>query len=309
MLINLHQLQIFRSVAETGGHSRAASALFLSQPAVSMQIKALEQSIRLQLFEKHGRTLRLTEAGRELLAYSERIFALLNETELVLDELRGARRGTIKMGASTTAGIYVAPGLLGAFHRRHPEVKVTLDVVNRFEVQERLLNDEVDVAIMGLIEDTHDLEVAQFVPNELVVIAPPGHPLAGREAIPLEELADEPFLLREAGSGTRTDVERQFSTHGVTLRLGMELRSSGAIKQAVAAELGISVMPLSALELELTTGRLITLDVVGFPVQRHWSLVRRAGRHLSTAAMALWDFLLAYREKSGGCMEAWHAVR
>jgi DNA-binding transcriptional LysR family regulator len=262
-----------------------------------MQVKALEQAVGLPLFEKAGRTLRLTEAGRELLAYSERIFALLDETQLVLDELRGARRGTVNVAASTTAGIYVVPALLGEFHRQHPGVKLTLDVVNRFAVQERLLDDQVDLAIMGLIEDTHDLEVAEFVPNELVVIAWPGHALAGQPDISLSRLGDETLLLREAGSGTRTDVERLFSQHEIPLRLGMELRSSGAIKQAVAAELGISVMPLGALELELATGRLVTLDVAGFPVHRHWYLVRRAGRHLSAAAYALWEFLLAYRDR------------
>jgi DNA-binding transcriptional LysR family regulator len=296
MLMNLHQLEVFRAVARLRSYSRAAEALYLSQPAVSMQVHALERALGLELFEKVGHRLRLTEAGRELLGYSERIFALLDEAQLVMEELRGARRGTVKVAASTTAGIYIVPAPLGAFHRQNPDVKLTLDVVNRFTVQERLLSDEVDLAVMGLIEDTHDLEVEEFVPNELVVIAWPRHRLAGCRNIPLAELSNEIMLLREAGSGTRTDVERLFASQGVPLRVGMELRSSGAIKQAVAAELGIAVMPLSALELELATGRLITLDVEGFPVHRHWSLVRRAGRHLSAVAMALWSFLIAYRD-------------
>jgi LysR family transcriptional regulator, low CO2-responsive transcriptional regulator len=298
MLINLHQLRIFQAVAQQRSYSRAAEALFLSQPGVSLQVKALEQSIGLPLFEKVGRTLRLTEAGNELLNYSERIFALMDETQLVLEELSGARRGTVKVAASTTAGIYIVPPVLGGFHRQNPDVKLTLDVVNRFTVQERLLNNEVDLAVMGLIEDTHDLEVAEFVPNELVVIASPRHRLAGKKNIPLEELSKEVFLLREAGSGTRTDVERHFLGKGVPVHVGMELRASGAIKQAVAADLGIAVMPLRALELELIVGRLVILDVVGFPVHRHWSLVRRPGRHLSAAAQALWNFFLAYRDEA-----------
>jgi DNA-binding transcriptional LysR family regulator len=117
--------------------------------------------------------------------------------------------------------------------------------------------------------------------------------------VPLELLSEQLFLLREAGSGTRNDVERLFASRGMPLRLGMELRSTGAIKQAVAAELGIAVIPLSALELELATGRLVTLDVVGFPVRRYWSLVRRANRHLPAAATALWDSLLAHRDLAG----------
>src|SRR5579859_7060363 len=227
MLLNLHQLRIFQAVAQQRSYSRAAEVLFLSQPGVSLQVKALEKSIGLPLFEKVGRTLRLTEAGQELLNYSERIFALMDETQLVLEELSGARRGTVKVAASTSAGIYIVPAALGAFHRQNPDVKLTLDVVNRFTVQERLLNDEMDMAVMGLIEDAHDLEVAEFVPNELVVIASPRHRLAGVKNIPLEELSKELFLLREAGSGTRTDVERLILGRGVSVHVGMELRSSG----------------------------------------------------------------------------------
>jgi DNA-binding transcriptional LysR family regulator len=296
MEINLHQLRIFQAVAEHGGYSRAAAALFLSQPGVSLQVKALERSIGLPLFEKVGRTLHLTEAGRELLSYSERIFALLDETRLVMEELGGGRRRTVKVAASTTAGIYVVPPALGAFHRRSPGVTLTLDVLNRFTVQKKLLDNDVDLAVMGLIEDEHDLEVATFVPNELVVIASPRHPFAERANIPLDDLADDVFLAREAGSGTRIDTERLLAARGLRPHVGMELRSSGAIKQAIAADLGIAVMPLAALELELATGRLIVLDVAGFPVHRHWSLARRAGSHPSAAAAALWDFLLSYRD-------------
>jgi DNA-binding transcriptional LysR family regulator len=296
MDINLHQLSIFRAVAEHGSYSRAAAALYLSQPGVSLQVKALEKSIGLPLFEKVGRTLHLTEAGRALLGYSERIFALLDETRLVMEELGGGRRGTVKVAASTTAGIYIVPPALGAFHREYPGIKLTLDVLNRLTVQKRLLDNEVDMAVMGLIEDAHDLEVAEFVPNELVVIASPRHPLTRRQNIPVHELASETFLLREAGSGTRIDTQRLFEARDINLHVGMELRSSGAIKQAVAADLGIAVMPLAALELELIAGRLSVLDVVGFPVHRHWSLARRGGSHPSAAAAALWNFLLQYRD-------------
>jgi DNA-binding transcriptional LysR family regulator len=296
--LNLHQLRIFRAVAEHKSYSQAAAELYLSQPGVSQQVRALERSVGLPLIEKVGRRIRLTEAGSELLGYSERIFALLDETRLVMEELSGARRGTVKVAASTTAGIYIVPAALGAFHHHNPDVKLTLDVVNRFNVQARLLNDEVDMAVMGLIEDAHDLEVAKFEPNELVVIAPPQHALAGRRHIPLLDLGSETFLLREAGSGTRTDVERIMKEKGMPLHVGMELRSSGAIKQAVTAGLGISIMPERALELEIATSRLVTLDVVGFPIHRHWSLARRSGRHLSAAARALWAFLLDYRDRA-----------
>ncbi|MGH2486669.1 MAG: LysR substrate-binding domain-containing protein, partial [Ktedonobacterales bacterium] len=214
----------------------------------------------------------------------------------VMEELGGGRRGTVKVAASTTAGIYVVPPALGAFHREAPGIKLTLDVLNRFTVQKRLLDNEVDLAVMGLIEDAHDLEVAMFVPNELVAIASPRHPLAREKGVTLDDLKDDNLLMREAGSGTRIDTERLLAARGMQVHIGMELRSSGAIKQAVAADLGIAVMPLAAIELELELKRLLVLDVVGFPVHRHWSLARRAGGHPSAAAAALWDFLIEYRD-------------
>lgn len=294
MDISLRQLQIFHAVAKHRSFSRAAQALCVSQPAVSAQIKALEQALQLTLFERTGRSVELTEAGRQLLPYAEQVMELLGDAMRAVHDLNNLQRGRVAVAASTTAGIYVVPRVLGAFHRAYPGIELSLDVLNRFAVQQRLLAGEVDVAIMGLIEDPHDLEIAQFLPNDLVVIASPRHPLARRRSIPLAELGRELFLVREVGSGTRADMERIFAEAGVSLRIAMELRSSGAIKQAVAADLGIAVVPLDAIQLELETGRLVVLDVEGFPVRRSWSLVRRAGRPASPAADALWHFFLQY---------------
>ncbi len=295
MDVSLRQLQVFRSVARHRSFSRAAEDLVISQPAVSAQIKSLEQVLGVPLFQRTGRGVELTEAGRQLLPYAERLLDLLDEALAAVHELRCAQRGQVRVAASTTAGIYVVPKALGAFHRAYPGVELSLDVLNRFAVQQRLLAGDADVAIMGLIEDPQDLEIEQFLPNELVVIASPRHHLARRHQIPLDEIAREPFLVREIGSGTRADMERIFAEAGLSPRVAMELRSNGAIKQAVAADLGIAVMPRDAIGLEVETGRLIVLDVQGFPVRRWWSLVRRAGRTPSAAADALWNFLLQYR--------------
>src|SRR5260221_13114351 len=248
MEINLHQLRIFQAVALHGGYSRAAQALFLSQPGVSLQVKALERSIGLPLFEKVGRTQHLTAAGRELLSYSERIFALLEETRLVMEELGGGRRGTVKVAASTTAGIYVVPPALGAFHRESPGVQLTLDVLNRHSVQKKLLDNEVDLAVMGLIEDTHDLEVAKFVPNELVVIASPRHPFASRRQIPLHELANDNFLVRQSGSGTRIDTERLLAARGLQHPGGLALPSRCGLHHAAPPPPRIPGPPLHAVD-------------------------------------------------------------
>ncbi|HEX2349179.1 MAG TPA: LysR family transcriptional regulator [Ktedonobacterales bacterium] len=296
--MNLQQLRTFRVVAQQRSYSRAAQQLYLSQPGVSLQVRALEQSIGMPLFERSGRQLRLTEAGVALLDYAERILALVDESQQALEELGNARRGIVRVAASTTAGIYIVPRALGGFHRQNPGVRLTLDVVNRFTVAERLLRDEVDVAVMGLIEDAHDLQVEPFLPNELVVIASPHHPLAQRKHIAVSELVNDTMLLRERGSGTRTDIERMYAQGKLVMRQGMELRSSGAIKQAVAADLGIAIIPLHAIELELLARRLVTLDVEGFPIRRDWSIARRAGRRLSAAANALWDYLRLYRDEA-----------
>ncbi len=296
--MNLQQLRTFRVVAQQRSYSRAAQLLYLSQPGVSLQVRALEQSIGMPLFERSGRQLRLTEAGTALLDYADRILSLVDESQQALEELGNARRGIVRVAASTTAGIYIVPRALGGFHHQNPGVRLTLDVVNRFSVAERLLRDEVDVAVMGLIEDAHDLQVEPFLPNELVVIAPPRHPLARRKVVTVADLANETLLLREQGSGTRTDIERMFAKGQLSMKLGMELRSSGAIKQAVAADLGIAIIPLHAIELELLAKRVVTLNVEGFPIRRDWSIARRAGRRLSAAANALWDYLLLYRDEA-----------
>ncbi len=187
---------------------------------------------------------------------------------------------------------------LGAFHRANPQVKLTLDVVNRFTAQERLLNDEVDLAVMGLIEDA-----ARSGGGAVRAQRAGGDRLAATSAC--RSAPDSRWrswqarrsCLREEGSGTRTDVERDLQRRGIEVSVMMELRSSGAIKQAVAAELGIAVMPLGAMELELLAQRVAVLDVDGFPVMRSWSLARRTGRRLSAAAEALWRFLLEYRSE------------
>ncbi len=294
MDVTLRQLQVFHAVARHRSFSRAAHALCVSQPAVSAQIKALEQALQLKLFERTGRSVELTEAGRHLLPYAEQVMELLDDAMRAVQDLNSLQRGRVAVAASTTAGIYVVPRVLGAFHRAYPGIELSLDVLNRFAVQQRVLAGEFDVAIMGLIEDPHELEIARFLPNDLVVVASPRHPLARRRSIPLAELGRELFLVREVGSGTRADMERIFAEAGVPLRIAMELRSSGAIKQAVAADLGIAVVPLDAIQLELETGRLVILDVEGFPVRRSWSLVRRASRPPSPAADALWHFFLQY---------------
>ncbi len=291
--ISLHQLHVFQAVARHLNFSRAAEALALSQPAVSMHVKQLEQVIGLPLFEKVGRRVYLTDAGRHLLDYSQRVFGLLGEAAQVLEEMKGAQAGNLRVAADTTAGVYVVPAYLGAFRRRHPGVNVTLEVANRSTLTQRLLMNEVDLAVMGQVPPEQNLVAEPFLANELVVVAAPTHRLAGRRRIPVAELAGESFLVRETGSGTRATAERFFAAAGVPLRVGMELGSNSAIKQAVAADLGVAVVPRRALDLELAARRLVVLDVEGFPLVRHWHAVHLREKRLSAAAVAFKSLLLA----------------
>ncbi|CAB1129094.1 RuBisCO operon transcriptional regulator [Candidatus Hydrogenisulfobacillus filiaventi] len=293
---SLHQLRIFQTVARRMSFSRAAEDMIVSQPAVSIHIKNLERQLGLPLFEKVGRRIVLTEAGERLLHYSQRIFALLDETVEAMRVLAGGQEGRLEVAADTTAGVYVVPAYLGSFRRLHPGIAISLEVTNRTAAVERLLLRE-DLAVIGQVpEQADELVATPFLVNELVVIAGPDHRLAGQHRIPLQELEQETFLLREPGSGTRATAERFFAEAGVRLRAGMELGSNSAIKQAVANGLGIAVIPRRAIALELEAGRLVVLDVQGFPRLRTWQVVEVRNRFLPPPARLFKSFLLAGQE-------------
>jgi len=271
--------------------------MHLSQSSVSLQVKQLERSLGLELFEQIGKKIYLTESGRTLQEYSQKLFALIDETLLVMDEMKGVMRGAVNVVADTTAGIYVVPQAIGAFHRLHPNIQLSLSVKERTGAQEELLANRADLAIIARVPDSLTFGIQEFMPNELVVIAPPTHRLAGRRHIPVEELSGETIILREVGSMTRDTTERFFRDRGVDVRFGMTLGSTGAIKQAVAADLGIAVLSKQAISLELGMGRLVTLEVDGFPIMRKWFIVHLKEKRLSTAAAALKQFLWDYRQQ------------
>jgi LysR family transcriptional regulator, low CO2-responsive transcriptional regulator len=289
--LTFRQLSVFEAVARHLSFSRAALELHLSQPAVSMQIKQLEENVGIALFEQLGKKTYLTEAGHELYHYSRAIAQQLNEAEEVLSELKGLKRGKLKISVASTAN-YFAPQLLATFSQRFPTVTVSLDVTNRQTLLRQLVNNEMDMAIMGQPPETLDLVAESFMDNPLVVIAPLNHALVRATAIPLQRLAEETFVMREEGSGTRMAMERYFDAHGVKIRSGMEMSSTEAIKQAVQAGLGLGVVSLPTVELELEAKRLMLLDVQEFPIQRYWYVVHRKDKRLSASAQAFKKFLL-----------------
>jgi DNA-binding transcriptional LysR family regulator len=290
----LRQLQIFSAIIRLGSFTKASEALFITQPTVSMQMKKLSHAVGVPLFEPVGRSVRPTEAGLRLMAATNTVFEALGEVEDWVAEYQGLRRGKVRLAVITTAK-YFAPELLGAFSREYPEIDLSLKVSNRDRVIERIRAHEDDLYIFGQPEfDELDVTPYPFAPNHLVVVAARDHPLAGRRRIPLAEVAREPFILREPGSGTRQATVRAFAEAGLTFTARMDLGSNEAIKHAAIAGLGLAVLSLHALSVEGARGPLTVLDVEGFPIQRRWWLVHARGRDLSPAAAALLTFARGY---------------
>lgn len=288
----LRQLQVFEKVASHLNYSRAAEELYLSQPAVSMQIKQLEGHIGLPLFEQMGKKIFLTEAGRELFHYSRTIAQQLAEMEAVFGEMKGLGQGKLTLSVVNTAN-YFTPQLLAKFCQLHPNINIILHVANRDAVLKQLADNSTDLAIMGQPPDGLDLSAELFLDNPLVVIAPPGHPLASSKHIKFARLAEETFLSRESGSGTRSAMERIFAQHQIQPRISMEMETNEAIKQAVQAGMGLGILSLHSIELELETKRLAMLNVEHFPLLRHWFVAHRSSKRLSSAAQAFKKFLIA----------------
>ena len=291
MHLTLRQLKVFESVARQLNYTQAARELHLTQPAVSMQIKQLEESLGVALFEQLGKRIHLTEAGQEVLTYARSINQQLDELEGVLDRMKGLSGGRLRISVATTANYFI-PTLLGTFARRYPDVTLTLDVTNRETLLRQISENTVDLAIMGQPPASLDVEAHAFMENPLVIVAPPDHPLASQKKIPLARLQDEVFLVREPGSGTRIAMERFFSERNMHLKTGMEVGSNEAIKQSVQAGMGLGLLSHATIEQELALKRLAVLDVAEFPIMRHWYVVHRKGKRLSAAAEAFKQFML-----------------
>jgi DNA-binding transcriptional LysR family regulator len=291
MNLTLRQLRIFAAVARHLSFTRAAEELHLTQPAVSMQVKQLEQEAGLPLFEQQGKKTYLTEAGEEMYRYANAISTLLEEAEQVFEEMKGLKRGRLNIAVASTAN-YFAPHILAAFCERYPEVHVSLNVTNRKGLLKALTDNTSDLVIMGRPPQEMDLVAESFMENPQVMIASPNHPLAKKRKIPLADLANETFLVRERGSGTRTAMENHFREHGVTLSAPMEMSTSEAIKQGVEAGLGLGILSLHTLEMELALKRVKILDVETFPIMRYWYVVHRQGKRLSFVTNAFRNFVL-----------------
>ncbi len=289
--ITIRQLKVFESVARHLSYTRAAEELHLSQPAVSMQIKQLESVIGHPVMEQFGKKNYLTAAGIEMQHYGKQILQLLDETEEVLEDLKGLRKGTLDIAVATTANDF-ATRLLAEFSQQHDELSFKLDVTNRKTLLSQLENNEKDLVIMGRPPEDLDVEMEPIMENPLVVVAAPNHPLASKTAISLEELVEYTFVVREKASGTRIAMERFFDEHGIEMTHSMEMTSNEAIKQSVQAGLGLGIVSVHTVGLELEAKRLVVLDVIDFPILRHWYVVYKKGKRLSVVAQTFKQFVL-----------------
>ncbi|MGE5617996.1 MAG: selenium metabolism-associated LysR family transcriptional regulator [Sphingomonadaceae bacterium] len=290
--MNLNQLKVFCEVVERKGFTRAAEALYLTQPAVSRQVQELERTYGVELFEQIGKRIYPTEAGTILYNYAKTIFHTLDDLGVELNHLKGLKSGHLRIAASATAGTYLLPPLLGKFKRKYPGVEVSLEIYNSQQVEQRLLlYQQLDLGVTERPVTEESLYFESFDTDQLMVIVSPDHPLADRGTISATDLQGERFILREVGSGTRALLEEEFARLNLRVRRVMELGSTAAVKQAVAAGLGVSVVSSRSIQLEMGAGLLRALHCPDMRLVREIHYVHHRHKRLSHAATAFLQIL------------------
>lgn len=297
----LKQIQTFIEVAREKSVSKAAERLFVTQPAVSMQIRQLEDAFGLPLIEPIGRNIQLTRAGQEFLTHAIAAMAQLKDLEATMAEHVGTKKGHIDLAVVSTAKYFV-PMLLVRFGQLLPGIEVSLRIDNRENILGMLSRNEVDLVIMGRAPNTLDCEATPFATNPLGIVCAPDHPLSRRKRAQLDVLKDYGFVVREQGSGTRAAMERLFAQHDLPMKVVMEMPSNETIKQAVMAGMGLSFLSLRTVRHELAAGYLALVDINGMPIMGHWYVTHLSQKKLSPAAKAFKAFLI---EQGGPLIDSW----
>jgi DNA-binding transcriptional LysR family regulator len=290
--MTLRQLEVFLAVARARSFRRAAEALHTSQPALSQHVRELEQELSTRLLDRLGRGLALTDAGRLLEEHAYRVFATLTSAREAIGELQGLKRGSLLVGASTTPGIYVLPGVVGVFRQRYPGIDLSLRIANSRLIEERVRTNELDLGVVGGhgLGPSEECLAAGLV-DELVLVVAPTHRWARRREVAPDQLAGEPLLMREEGSATRRVTERALQQARVAYRPAMELDHTEAIKQAVIAGLGVAFVSMHAVHGEVAAGRLRALRLRGLRIQRHFHVIHNEARLLPASARAFLEVL------------------
>ncbi len=290
--VDFIRLSVFLSVARRHSFSRAAEDLFLSQPAVSRHIRQLEAELGVQLFQRLGKRVELTDAGRILADYAQRVSVLTEEVRRVLGELDGLRRGWVRVGASTTPGLYLLPNIVARFQHKYPDVEATLVVANSTAITRQVLNAEVDVGFVGIPTRAPGLQTRPFARDEIVLVVPAGHQLVHNPAAWPDVLSQATLVAREADSGTRQIVEAHLPRLGIKPKRVMELSGCEAVKRAVAAGLGLAFVSRYATTLEIAQGILYTPEIPELCFERDLFVVTRKEARPSAAALAFLSFAI-----------------
>lgn len=298
--VNFHQLYIFQMVASHLSFSRAAEALAITQPAVSIQVQELEKFLGITLFHRRPRGLRITDAGEAVLAYSQQIFTLSSRLMQTVQEMEGLQSGHLVLGASTTPGEYVLPLAVGRFRQVYPGIQVELIIGNTRTIVQRVLDRDMDLGMVGdhVDDSSNELEMVDFQDDEddeIVLVSAPSHPAANSGRITAQQAADLGLLAREEGSATRESAERHFRELGVVPHIAIELGSNQAVKQAASAGGGVGVISRLGITAELRAGMLTVLDVADWDCRRPLTLIQPRDRYLSPSQRAFREFLMAER--------------
>ncbi|WP_417776731.1 LysR family transcriptional regulator [Stutzerimonas xanthomarina] len=296
MRITLRQLQVFRAVCDSRSYSRAAEEMALTQPAVSLQIRQLEELLGQPLFEYIGKKLYLTEAAEALKRTGEDIFGRLESLDMQLSTLQGSLQGQLKLAIESSAKYFV-PHLFALFRELHPEVSLQLVVVNHAQAIHRLNANRDDLLLISQVPADMDLEFLPFLDNAIIAVAPPGHPLHQRSHLSLQDLTAWPLLIREQGSGTRRAAEQYCDQKHAHFPQIMELGSLEAQREGVLAGLGLALLPRHAVLRELESGALCELPVEELPLMRSWCLVHPRSRYLSPVAQTFFAFARSERQR------------
>src|SRR6266852_7133524 len=285
--MTLRQLEVFLAVAREKSFSRAAKRIHSSQPTLSEHISELEGELGKKLFFRRGREVTMTEAGRVFEQYAAGAVSAVEGARQTLADLDGLGHGSLLIGASTTPGLYVMPGIIGAFRVKYPDVELKLQIANSQVIEGRVKDRELDLGIIGGHAVAHGEEcLAAGMPDELLLVVPPGHAWSERRDIVPKSLADQPLLVREQGSATRSVTERTLQRAGVRFQVAMELDHTEAIKQAVMAGLGVAFVSIYAVRGEIATGRLCALRLRGIRIQRHFHVIHHEARGVTASARA-----------------------
>jgi DNA-binding transcriptional LysR family regulator len=287
MIMDVRDLEVFLAVVKHLNYTHAGEEVHLSQPSVSVRIRRLEEELQVKLFHCVGKKVVLLEAGRLLEPYAHHVVTALDNAQQAIKEFQGLELGSLRIGASTTPGMYLAPRIIAKFHSQHPKITICLSIKNTGQVEEGIIKNEFDLGFVGghLISD--EIEMLPWLTDELVLVVPPDNPLARRKQIKVSHLANEQFICREPGSATRAVVERNLRELNLPLEAAVELGNPEAVKQAVIGGLGIAFLSKFAIEMELKAKSLIAVKIRGVRINRELKIIHPKGRHLGRAVIAL----------------------